>query len=118
MGFEYRYPLLYPKLLEFYLRLPLSQKRHEGLGRYLLRRYMAQHVPAFIFNQYEKKKGLAIIPATFELFKRQLASGMHDAAFQALPYPALVKHTDEHRQTVKKIHAYMFLPSIGIGQRG
>lgn len=33
MGFDYRYPLLHPELLEFFLSLPLEQKRHQGIGQ-------------------------------------------------------------------------------------
>lgn len=57
MGFDYRYPLLHPKLLEFFLSLPLEQKRHQGVGRYLMRRYLAQVIPTAPFNTYKKKEG-------------------------------------------------------------
>ena len=44
MGFSYRYPLLYPKLLEFMCSLPLTQKRDNQGGRYLIRCYLEQYL--------------------------------------------------------------------------
>ena len=41
-GFKYKYPLLYPKLVEFCNRLPLSMKRQNGLARIMIRKYLAQ----------------------------------------------------------------------------
>lgn len=71
LGFEYRYPLLYPKLLEFYLSLPYSQKIENGKGRIIMRKYLAKKIKSGIFDNYEKKHGLDISPATVESFKKQ-----------------------------------------------
>ena len=82
MGFEYRYPLLYPNLLSFFLALPVSQKRHDGVGRYLIRRYLARQMPGAVFDTYQKKEGLNILPATMDYFKPQFLDGVFDAHFK------------------------------------
>ena len=41
-GFRYKYPFLYPKLVEFCNRLPLDMKRRNGLARIMVRDYLAQ----------------------------------------------------------------------------
>ncbi|MDX2345564.1 MAG: asparagine synthase-related protein [Legionella sp.] len=107
MGFEYRYPLLHPKLLEFYLSLPLSEKRHEGAGRYLIRRYLARYLPASIFDDYQKKTGLNILPATMDLYKTKYSEGAYQEAFHGLPYPELVQDKLEHMTMVKSARAFM-----------
>jgi asparagine synthetase B (glutamine-hydrolysing) len=106
-GFEYRYPLLYPKLLEFFLRLPLEQKRRGSITRYLMRRYMAQFLPADIFGSYQKKEGLHIFPATMELFKLNYRRGHYAADFKGLPYENLLRHNSEHHKLIQLVHAYM-----------
>ncbi len=107
MGFEYRYPLLHPKLLEFYLSLPISQKRHEGSGRYLIRRYMAQYLPASIYNNYKKRTGLDIFPATAHLYKTAFHAGEYQSAFENLPYLELRKDKLEHMRMMKAARAFM-----------
>ncbi|MBX9866672.1 MAG: hypothetical protein K2Y14_07125 [Burkholderiales bacterium] len=41
-GFKYKYPFLYPKLVEFCNRLPLHLKRRNGLSRIMVRDYLAK----------------------------------------------------------------------------
>ena len=106
MGFDYRYPLLHPKLLEFFLSLPLEQKRHQGVGRYMMRRYLAKVMPAVPFDTYKKKEGLNIMPATMDTFKAQWSSGLFQNEFQSLPKT----HTHDkspHKSMVKTIQAFM-----------
>lgn len=63
MGYEYRYPLLYPALVEFCFKLPLEQKRRDGVGRYLIRQYLKRHnAPADLYLHNNKAGG--IFPAT------------------------------------------------------
>ena len=107
MGFEYRYPLLHPNLLSFFLSLPASEKRHQGVGRYLMRQYLAQYLPASVFNNYQKKEGLNIVPAAIDGFKPQFFDGAFDAYFEDLPYPKLLKDKMDHRMMIKKIKALM-----------
>ena len=107
MGFEYRYPLLHPKLLEFFLSLPLSQKRYQGNGRYMMRRYLARYIPNNIFDNYNKKEGLAILPATMDTFKAQWKAGKFHDAFHELPYKHLIRDVSSHKTMIKTIQAFM-----------
>jgi len=75
MGFEYRYPLLYPKLVEFMLSLPTEVNRRDGRGRYLIRQYLSKHLSSGVFNTYRKQEGLGIVPATFDKFKHHYQQG-------------------------------------------
>lgn len=106
MGFEYRYPLLYPKLLEFFMSLPLEQKRHQGAGRYLMRRYLANILLTAPFNTYKKRDGLNIIP-TLDTFKAKWDRDVFKADFQTLPFKHLTKDKSPHRAMIKNIQAFM-----------
>ena len=106
MGFDYRYPLLDPKLLEFFLKLPLEQKRHQGVGRYMMRRYLANVMPAAPFDTYKKKEGLNIMPATMDTFKAQWGSGRFQNEFQSLP-KAFTEDKSPHKTMIKTIQAFM-----------
>jgi asparagine synthase (glutamine-hydrolysing) len=106
MGFEYRYPLLHPKLLEFFLSLPLEQKRHQGIGRYMMRQYLAQVMPTVPFKTYKKKEGLNIMPATIDTFKAQWNSGVFQNEFQSLP-KTLTQDKLPHTTMIKTIQAFM-----------
>lgn len=91
MGFEYRYPLLYPKLLEFMMRVPTLQKRYDGRGRYLMREYLAKYTPGNIFHDYRKKDGLGIVPSAFNVFQEKFNQGSYQSIFQDLPYEERIK---------------------------
>ena len=106
MGFDYRYPLLHPKLLEFFLSLPLEQKRHQGVGRYMMRRYLAKVMPAVPFDTYKKKEGLNIMPATMDTFRMQWNSGLFQKEFQSLP-KTYTHDKSPHKSMVKTIQAFM-----------
>ena len=106
MGFDYRYPLLHPKLLEFFLSLPLEQKRHQGVGRYMMRGYLAKVMPAVPFDTYKKKEGLNIMPATMDTFKAQWSSGLFQNEFQSLP-TSLIQDQSPHKSMIKTIQAFM-----------
>tara|TARA_R110002126_G_scaffold239409_1_gene382696 strand:- start:120595 stop:122175 length:1581 start_codon:yes stop_codon:yes gene_type:complete len=107
MGFEYRYPLLYPKLLEFMMRVPTAYKRHDGRGRYLIREYLAQHTPGNLFNDYRKKDGLGIVPSTFNLFQDKFNQGCYHAIFQDLPYAERIKSKYKPIELRNTIKGYM-----------
>lgn len=92
MGFEYRYPLLYPKLLEFILSIPQIQKRKDGRGRYLIRQYLSQFLPGDVFNAYRKNEGLGIVPSTFDFFQKEYRRGSYREDFKGLPYSHLIRH--------------------------
>lgn len=113
MGFEYRYPLLHPKLLDFYLSLPLSEKRNEVGGRYLIRRYLARYLPDSIFNHYCKRTGLNILPATMDDYKAKFSAGAFQSVYHELPYPELVQDKMEHMTMVKSVRAFMLKSWLG-----
>ena len=112
MGFEYRYPLLYPKLLEFMLRVPTVQKRRDGKGRYLIRHYLSQNLPQDIFSSYRKQDGLGIVPSTFDLFQNQFEQGCYQHDFVDLPYGDKVKHKEQPIELRNHIKAYMLKSGI------
>jgi asparagine synthase (glutamine-hydrolysing) len=107
MGFEYRYPLLYPKLLEFMLSLPLEQKRHNGRGRYMLRRYLSQFVPGELFETYKKNEGLGIVPSTFDRYQKNYAQGCFHHEIKKLPYADRIPHKDQRVELRNFIKGYM-----------
>jgi asparagine synthetase B (glutamine-hydrolysing) len=107
MGFEYRYPLLYPKLLEFILSVPVTQKRHQGQNRYLIRQYLAQFINEEIFKSYRKKDGLGIVPSTFGLFQQQYQQGCYKQLFQNLPYAKLIQDQRPHIKLRNMIKGFM-----------
>ncbi|HCY38656.1 MAG TPA: hypothetical protein DHV02_02215 [Neisseriales bacterium] len=81
-GFKYKYPLLYPKLVEFCNRLPLHMKRENGLARIMIRKYLAQAgMPEFSSKPIAKFDGsimgsaLTKIKETYQShFEKQLNS--------------------------------------------
>lgn len=107
MGFEYRYPLLYPKLLEFMMRVPTLYKRYDGRGRYLIREYLAKHTPDNLFHDYRKKDGLGIVPSTFSLFQDKFEQGCYQAIFQDLPYAERIKSKYKPIEIRNTIKGYM-----------
>ena len=107
MGFEYRYPLLYPKLLEFMLSVPTIQKRRDGRGRYLIRQYLSQFLPGDLFNRYRKQEGLGIVPSTFDLYQQQYEQGCYQGAFKDLPYAHLVRHKHQAIELRHAIKSFM-----------
>ncbi len=106
MGFEYRYPLLYPKLLEFFLSIPVTQKRQQGIGRFLMKRYLSMHLPS-LFDVYHKKEGLSICPATLAKFKRQHEQGLFANDFAQLPLAKQIADPLPLKTMIKTIQAYM-----------
>ena len=107
MGFEYKYPLLYSKLVEFCFRLPIELKRRHGVNRYLMGRYLAQYLPEKYYN-HRKINGLTIIPATFQKSKQFYAQGKFDDYFKDLPFSKYFdKNLDKDQVLGAKIHAYM-----------
>ena len=90
-GFKYKYPLLYPKLVEFCNRLPLHMKRENGLARIMIRRYLAASgMPEFGLKPIAKFDGsimgssVSKMKATYQNdFKNQLSLTMPYAEIQA-----------------------------------
>ena len=107
LGFEYRYPLLYPKLLEFFLSIPPTQKRQQNQGRYLIRQYLSQYLPDNLFDSYKKREGLGITPSIFEQFKQAYDQGQYKDAFKDLPYANIMPKTNSDMKMIYDIKAFM-----------
>lgn len=96
---EYRYPLLYPKLVEFCFYLPLEQKCRNGVSRYLMRQYLKKHVPKKLYQHF--KKDGTIFPATEAVCRREMQS----YSLQALQEKYAVASVDSHHEFCLKMHA-------------
>lgn len=109
LGFRYAYPLLYPPLIEFCFRLPLSQKINLFSTRWLARRYLSQEIPSFNF----KTKGGSLAPNTMQKCRDYERNGLFDKPFAELPYQDYIeksKHAEE--KLVLKMKAYMLKCSL------
>lgn len=69
MRFEYRYPLLDIRLLEFCLSVPDDMKRHFGYGRYLARKSLEGLLPRELQWRYDKAG--SPVPAALYYTKEQ-----------------------------------------------
>lgn len=107
MGFEYRYPLLYPKLLEFMLSVPTIEKRRDSRGRYLIRQYLSQFLPKNVFDTYTKKDGLGIVPSTFDLFQQKYQEGCYQEIFKDLSHRHLIQHKEQPIELRNSIKVFM-----------
>ncbi len=83
-GFSYKYPLLYPKLVEFCHRLPLALKRENGENRLLVRNYLAQYLPPSVYQKHQKIGG--IMPATMHKLEQGHTNGRYNELFSDLPF--------------------------------
>lgn len=105
-GFSYAYPLLYPKLVEYCYRLPVEQKRRNGVGRYLIRQYLAEHLPATVYAHNSKKGD--IMPATRHKYKEYLKTGKLDPYFKNLPFQQHINQISiKELHPLSQILAYM-----------
>lgn len=82
IGFSYRYPLLYPPLLEYCHSLPINLKRSNGVNRLLFRRYLAQYLPPAVYQKHQKVGG--IMPATMEKIKNEYRIGYYQKLFRTI----------------------------------
>ncbi|EKD72568.1 MAG: hypothetical protein ACD_45C00637G0001 [uncultured bacterium] len=84
MGFTYRYPLLYPPLVEFCFALPSGQKRRLGKNRLLMRRYLTKQLSSGLFNQHRKCGD--IFPGTMPKCQALYKDGHLNDELWVLPY--------------------------------
>ena len=107
MGFEYAYPLLDPALVEFCFYLPHTQKKRDGVNRYLIRRYLAQHSPETVYGKHQKIG--SIVPATLSKCEKLYRAGHFQSAFSELPFAAhRQENLPERFKLFECIQAYMF----------
>ncbi|MCX7117892.1 MAG: asparagine synthase-related protein [Legionellales bacterium] len=107
LGFSYRYPLLYPPLVEYCFHLPLDQKRRFGLSRYLIRQYLQQALPHVVFPKKYKMTG-SIAGAALEKCLRYFEEGRLNSYFNPLPFQDLfTKNADPLTQCLQMMFAYM-----------
>lgn len=88
MGFKYRYPLLYPKLVEFCYQLPLEFKRANAENRIMVRKYLSKFLPETVYGKHQKVGG--IMPATVSKVKQEYFAGRYKELFAELPYSDLI----------------------------
>lgn len=94
-GFKYKYPFLYPKLVEFCNRLPLHLKRRNGLSRIMVRDYLAKaNLTDFMTKPIAKYDG-NIMGSTL---KHMLANYRQDFASQL---NTALSHTDVQQRCLK-----------------
>lgn len=104
-GFKYKYPLLYPKLVEFCNRLPLHMKRENGLARIMIRKYLAQAgMPEFTEKPIAKFDG-NIMGSTFIKIRQSYQNELKNQLNTQLQYwkikeqilkfdPNILEHTN------------------------
>lgn len=107
MGFSHVYPLLHPAVVDFALRVPCEFKKRHGQTRYLMRRYLAQHVPAKNYTQ-RKRDGAHIMPAMMEKCRAYVKTGQLDPFIRQLPFAKHIKPAGSlHGQVRHAIFACM-----------
>lgn len=112
MGFNYIYPLLYPKLIEFCYQLPLEQKRVNGVNRFLIRNYLARFFSPALYSKHSKSG--AVTPATREKIQALYNTGTYNEIFCNLPFQKERDHVRHHYKIkdkdtfIQDIPAYMF----------
>lgn len=120
LGFSYRYPLLYPPLVEYCHSLPLSMKRSNGVNRLLIRRYLAQYLPPAVYQKHQKIGG--IMPATMNKIKSEFSAGHYQKIFRTivgnkkLDWMLAFNHKNLQAQLIQQIFRYMqcfYIQNIG-----
>jgi asparagine synthase (glutamine-hydrolysing) len=114
-GFKYQYPLLYPKLVDFCFRLPLEQKRRNGVNRYLIRKYLSRALPSDLFDNHVKNGAGFIMPATMAKAADLFQTSTFNEIFQQLPFQNEIEHIAKMSNSafpsnlhLMKLYAYMF----------
>lgn len=107
LGFNYRYPFLYPPLVEYCFQLPIEQKRSQGMSRLLSRQYLSEHTQ-LIFSKKIKMSG-AICHASLQKCLAQYTQGEFSQIFQNLPFQdAWFDDPLIHGQFLQRVFSYMF----------
>lgn len=80
LGFQYKYPLLNPPLIEFCHNLPLSLKRNNGENRFIVKKYLCKYLPEKIYKNYKKIGSL--MPATTQYIEDNYNLGLYENLLQ------------------------------------
>lgn len=107
LGFEYRYPMLWPPLLQFYLRVPWQQKWKNGKGRQLINTYLSQFLDVNLIKEYHKLNGIPLAAESIERFKEDYPQLEADY-FQGLPLTEFIPYENHLKYQVNHVHCYMF----------
>lgn len=116
-GFKYKYPLLYPKLVEFCNRLPLHMKRQDGLSRIMLRRYLMQAgMPEFVSKPIAKFDG-SIMGSTIAKMKKTYPRCFEKQLYSRLDYSEILQQISNSEQSLSdNIKLYQDLAVLGLNQ--
>lgn len=99
MGFQYKYPLLYPPLVEFCHNLPLSLKRQDGENRLIVRKYLSKYLPNDVCLKHQKIGG--IMPSTIDKIKKEYQDGCYNNLFTNLPFSPENKFLDKQNHDLQ-----------------
>lgn len=100
-GFRYKYPLLYPKLVEFCHKLPTSQKRYNGENRIIVRDYLAKYLTSNIYQKHQKVGG--IMPSTIAKIREEYVNGKYNKIFADLPYQRQLNYLNQQANQPQQI---------------
>lgn len=107
LGFNYAYPMLYPPLVEFCFNLPIEQKRRNGLGRYLIRRYLEQFLPGKLHGRPKMTGHIA--GATLKKCLEHMKHGQLKEAFTNLPYEEMLA-SNSHLELIQlATHSFAYM---------
>jgi asparagine synthase (glutamine-hydrolysing) len=107
LGFNYAYPLLYPKLIEYCYQLPLEQKRIDGVNRRLIRNYLGQFFPQELYARHSKIG--AVTPATLEKIIMEHNKGVYNTTFHDLPFK---QERERIQKRAKRFDSHLFIQTI------
>lgn len=107
LGFEYRYPLLWPPLLAFYLRVPWYQKWKNGKGRQLMANYLSPFLGNDFLDHYHKLKGIPLAAESLARFNDDYPT-LKQSYFQGLPLSDRIPYQNHLKYRLNHVHCFMF----------
>jgi hypothetical protein len=72
-----------------------------------MRRYLAKQLPTKVFDQYKKRDGMDIVPATLSAFEKDYQQGKYMTELTALPCAHLFSKRRAQSMMFNQILAYM-----------
>lgn len=105
-GVEYRYPLLYPKLVDFCFHLPAKYKSKNGIGRYMVRKYL--HANGLLDKiDSEERKQATVAPATLKVGLEYLKNPAVQKQLKSLPWFKNALRRIPHEDLIAWVYCYM-----------